>query len=122
MEFEFGIVGDELCKCLTQIHLSIFCFMLNWLMCYSTGLSDDDTLASYLPMRAVELESQRQYNTGACPSELICEFQGFLDDLAFELQPREADYLARLKILNNLSSAIANMENYQGKFLKVIWN
>ena len=88
-------------------------------MFYHTDLS---SLASDLPMRAVEMESQRQCNIGACGSEVICKFQDFLHVLAFELWPREVDYQARLEILNNLSSAIANMENYQGKFLKVIWN
>ena len=88
-------------------------------MFYHTGLS---SLASDLPMRAVEMESQRQCDIGACENELICKFQDFLHDLAFELQPGEVDYQARLEILNNLTSAMDNTKNWQGKFLKFTRN
>jgi hypothetical protein len=88
-------------------------------MLYSADLSDDYSLPSDLPMRAVEIEFQRQYDMGACQSELASQFQLFLNELASELQPREVDFLARKEILNNLSSAVTNVDNLRGKFLNL---
>lgn len=95
LDFEFGIVGDQL------------------------DLSDDEDLLWQVSVQAskVELQRQQEANFTAWREDLADQFQHFLTELVGELQPRQDDYLARLNIVGRLSSVLDDMGSFRGATL-----
>eukprot|EP00250_Pteridium_aquilinum_P019367 c24401_g1_i1 orf=3-1478(-) len=95
MNFEFGIVGDNL------------------------DLSDDDSLLTQVSVQAAKAELQRQQQASfrAWREDTAAQFQLFLKGLVGELQPRRDDFLQRSNIVARLSSALDHMDSLRGATL-----
>lgn len=126
LDFEFGIVGDQLGK---QYIVHLFSWfgldLLNQTsnsISHVTDLSDDEDLLWQVSVQAskVELQRQQEANFTAWREDLADQFQHFLTELVGELQPRQDDYLARLNIVGRLSSVLDDMDSFRGKYLHVI--
>lgn len=95
LEFEFGIVGDEL------------------------ELSDDESLWSQVSMQAAIMEKQMlpKANFASWREVEATQFQDFLKDLLMELQPNTHDHQARLSTLARLAAALEHMGSFTGATL-----
>ncbi|MCO5563984.1 hypothetical protein L7F22_017639 [Adiantum nelumboides] len=95
LEFEFGVVGEEL------------------------ELSDDESLLSQVAVQAAKVEIQvlQKVNIVSWRKDKSGQFQNFLKELLRELQPRNEDHQARLNIVARLASALDVMNSFRGATL-----
>ncbi|KAH7388418.1 hypothetical protein KP509_16G074700 [Ceratopteris richardii] len=92
LEFEFGIVGEQL------------------------ELSDDESILLHVAIQASNLDFKalEDASFAAWGEDKVCEFQSFLDDLFKKLQPSIDDHESRVSILAWLSSVTEQMDRYRG--------
>ncbi|MCO5587779.1 hypothetical protein L7F22_041731 [Adiantum nelumboides] len=95
LEFEFGVVGEEL------------------------ELSDDESLLSQVVVQAAKVEIQvlQKVNIVSWREDKSGQFQNFLKELLRELQPRNEDHEARLNIVARLAFVLDVMNSFRGATL-----